>query len=148
MPCPANELGNGWPSSATERRTILYDIDLLALSPTRANMLMMEKSAQKSKTARSKGARGNSPRRSGGLLSFVSPVFSIFRKSTRHCGRVDFAVSHCKQRLGTQSTRHTLGGGTFRRSIAILVAAGLTLAPVSAPAQQQAAPAPAPAQQQ
>jgi VWFA-related protein len=110
-------------------------------------MLMMEKSAQNSKMARSKGARDKTPRMSGGIVSFVLPIFSIFTTSTRHTCRVENAVSHCKQRRGTRLTRHTFRGGTFRRSMAILVAAGLSLAPVSAPAQQQQA-APAPAQQQ
>ncbi len=109
-------------------------------------MLMMEKWAQKSKMAQSKAARDKSPRMSEGIVSFVSPIFSIFPIFTRHTCRVNVAVSHCKQRFGAQLTRHILRGGTFRRSLAILVAAGLSLAPVSVPAQQQ--PAPAPAQQQ
>ena len=110
-------------------------------------MLMMEKSAQKSKMALSKGTRGMSPRRSGGIVSFVSPNSSIFPLITRHTCRVIIAVSHCKQRIGTQLTRHTFWGDIFRRSMAILVAAGLSLAPVSAPAQQQQT-VPAPTQQQ
>jgi VWFA-related protein len=109
-------------------------------------MLMMEKWAQKSKMAQSKAARDKSPRMSEGIVSFVSPIFSIFPIFTRHTCRVNVAVSHCKQRFGAQLTRHILRGGILRRSLAILVAAGLSLAPVSVPAQQQ--PAPAPAQQQ
>ena len=106
-------------------------------------MLMMEKSAQKSNTAQSKVARGKSPRMSGGPLPFVSPIFSIIPIFARHTCRANIAVSHCKQRIGTRFTRHTFKGDIFRRSMAILVAAGLSLAPVSASAQQQAAPAPA-----
>ena len=105
-------------------------------------MLMMAKSAQKSKKAQLKSARGKPPRTFRGLLSIVSPNSVIFSVATRHTCRVDIAVSHCKQRVGVRSTRHTFEGGLIRRAMAILVAVGVSLAPVSAIAQQQSAPAP------
>src|SRR5271170_7954593 len=107
MPCPANELGNQWSSTAVERRTILYTNNILALVPTRAKIFMMENWIQKS--AQSEAARDNSPRRIRGVSRRLSCAFGAMSVvSNRKYELLEPLLSYWKQTIATVSNRKFL----------------------------------------
>ena len=112
-------------------------------------MLMTEKSVQKSKSARPKASGAKLPRSLRGLLSLPLPLFGAhFAISNPKYGLLEPLLNYCKQTIALGSNRQFFRASLFRRSMAILVAVGLFLAPLSAPAQQQSAPGPAQQQAQ
>jgi VWFA-related protein len=109
-------------------------------------MLMMEKWSQKS--AQSKASRAKPPRVMRIFASLLSPISGAdFAISNRKYGLLERFLSYCKQTIAPGSNRKFFRVRFFRSSMAIFVAVGLSLAPVSAPAQQQAPPAPSQQQQ-
>jgi VWFA-related protein len=103
---------------------------------------MMEKSVQRPRSARSEAPGTKRPRSLRGHLSLPLLLFGLpFVISNRNDGFVERLLSYCKQSIAPGSNCKILRISLFRRSMAIFVAAGLSLAPVSAPAQQQTPPA-------
>jgi VWFA-related protein len=127
-------------------RRILYTNNVLANGPARANMDMMEKWHQQS--AHLKVLRTKSPRDIWRFLAGISSAaHGLVTISNRQLLELEPLVSHCKQRIEPRSNRQLFRVHLFRRSLAVLLVAGLSFAPVSAIAQQQQS-TPAPAQQQ
>jgi VWFA-related protein len=109
-------------------------------------MLMMEKWAQKS--AQSEAFQAKPARGTRTFVSLLMPASgAAFAISNRKYELLERLLSYCKQTIAIFSNRKFWGVRFLRSSMAILLAAGLSFAPVCALAQQQTPPAPAQQQQ-